>query len=369
VLKLVTGQPGGGKTSNELWNFLNAPEYQGRPKYCTPVNGFEPEKHGVKPIEHISSWQELPQGSVIFCDEVQDFCGTDLGKIEPEWVKQLARHRHHGYDFIFTTQSPMFLHPFVRKLVQPHVHYAKPFGMQIFRYQWESTQNDPLSKSAKAIGQRSRCNPNPEVFKLYTSTVLDTHKARPPYKILIIFAIFLSLAIGLTTFGFMRVKHIGQAEPVIEKTQTAPQSHPVTEAQTAVASSLQNAGAASKPVWTEETLKPRLPGQLFSAPVYDQLTTPTDFPRVAGCMASKARNTCSCYSQQGTPLDVPRSACEVFVAVGSFDPWLSGRRQQQTAQQSPKGQQVGQQPATQPVLGKSTIASDIRPERVASNSR
>lgn len=340
MLKLVTGLPGAGKTSNELWNFLNAKEYAGRPKYCTPINGFEPEKHGVKLIEHISGWQDLPEGSVIFCDEVQDYCGTDLPKIEPEWVKQFARHRHGGYDFIFTTQSPMFLHSFVRKLVQPHVNYTKPFGMKYYSDQWETVQNDPTSRANKATAQRKSVTPNPDVFKLYTSTVLDTHKARPPYKILITFALLVLLAVFCIGYGVVRISHIGNPTDSTTTEHTSRGVEEVAQQKPNPKFDLGPQTQASKVVWTADNMQPRVAGQAYTAPIYDALTTPTDFPRVAGCISSKEPERCKCYSQQATPLDVPASACEVFVKVGSFDPWLTGRRQQQ--QQIGQGKQQGQ---------------------------
>lgn len=336
MLKLITGSPGDGKTSNELWNFLHAPEYEGRPKFCTPVNGFEPEKHGVKAIEHISCWQDLPDGSVIFCDEVQDYCGTDLPKVEPEWVKQLARHRHRGFDFIFTTQSPMFLHSFVRKLAKPHVHYIRPWNMKGIRYSWESVQSDPNSRTAKNTGVRTPVKPNPEVFKLYTSTVLDTHKSRPPYKVFILLALSIAVLLGGGGWATYRVMHMGdQFKSPEDQIIPASVSGTITAAPDAV-HSLSNsaANAAVAPVWTAESIQPKVPGMPHTAPIYDQLTAPTDFPRVAACISSKERASCKCYTQQATPVDVPAAACYVFVKMGTFDPWLSGRRQQnQMAQQ------------------------------------
>lgn len=327
MFKLVTGLPGDGKTSNELWDFLHGEAYKGRPKYCTPVNGFDALAHGVTEIPHIDKWQELPEGSVIFCDEIQDFCGTNLGKEAPDWVQQLARHRHSGYDFISTTQSPMFLHPFARKLVKPHVHYHRPFNLQMCRYTWDNVQNDPTTRTAKNLGQRQLVKPNPEVFKLYTSTVLDTHKAKPPYKILIVLAFALLVAIAGAYYAFRQIQHVTSG-PVAVETAAVKQaaSKPVDVFSEDIA-------AKDKPVWTEKTMKPRIPGLLYTAPVYDQLTAPTDFPRVSACMSSKSRGTCNCYTQQGTAIDVPTSACYVFVQAGSFDPWLSGRKQQNTGEQ------------------------------------
>lgn len=324
MLKLVTGLPGDGKTSNELWDFLHADAYKARPKYCTPVNGFEAQAHGVTEIPHLDKWQELPDGSVIFCDEVQKYCGTNIGTQPPKWVEAFAEHRHRGFDFIFTTQSPMFLHPFARKLAKPHVNYIRPWNMKMVRYTWDSVQNDPSTKTAKNMGQSAFVKPNPEVFKLYTSTVLDTHKAKPPYKVLSILAAALLVVIGGTIFVIYQLKHVG--EPLPEKQDE--KSVAAVRSAAAIPETF-SVGEGKEPVWTEESIKPRMPGLLYTAPVYDKLTAPTDFPRVAACMSSKTRSTCNCYTQQGTPIEVPKSACEVFITYSSFDPWLSSRKQQE----------------------------------------
>jgi zona occludens toxin len=323
VLKLVTGLPGDGKTSNELWDFLHAPAYKNRPKYCTPVNGFDAQANGVTEIPHLDKWQELPDGSVLFVDEVQKYCGTNIGNSIPPWVEAFAEHRHRGFDFIFTTQSPMFLHPFARKLAKPHVNYIRPWNMKMVRYTWDGVQNDPTTKTAKALGQSTFVKPNPEVFKLYTSTILDTHKAKPPVKLLAVLGVALFVVIGGSIFAYNRLKHLTAPEPVVvdQRSTEAVQSASVIPDTFAV-------GEGKEPVWTEDSMKPRIPGLLFTAPVYDELTAPSDFPRVAACMSSKTRSTCNCYTQQGTPLDVPVSACEVFITYSSFDPWLTARKQE-----------------------------------------
>lgn len=323
MLKLVTGLPGDGKTSNELWDFLHAEAYKGRPKYCTPVNGFDAQSNGVTEIAHLETWQELPDGSVLFVDEVQKYCGTDMGSQIPKWVQAFAEHRHRGFDFIFTTQSPMFLHPFARKLAKPHVNYIRPWNMKMVRYTWDAVQNDPSTKTAKNMGQSAFVKPNPEVFKLYTSTVLDTHKSKPPVKLLTVLGIALFVVIVGAGFAVYRLKHVSDSVVVVpdEKSTAAVKRAAAVPENFAV-------GDGKLPVWTEESIKPRIQGLLYTAPVYDKLTVPSDFPRVAACMSSKARGTCNCYTQQGTPLDVPKSACEVFVTYSSFDPWLTSRKQE-----------------------------------------
>lgn len=318
MFKLVTGSPGDGKTSNELWDFLHAPEYKGRPKFCTPIKGFEPEKHGVTPIEHIKIWETLPEGSVIFCDEVQDYLGTFPGKEPPEWVRNLAKHRHHGYDFICTTQSPLFLHSFPRKLAKPHVHYIRPWNLKGARYTWDTVQNDPTTKTAKNAGQRQLISPNPEVFKLYTSTVLDTHKARPPWKLIVVgVSALLLLVVG----SVVAVKNLGSMgePPAAVSTLNGLASGDPGKAGT-------YAPVVEAPKgWTLETMKPAIEGMAYTAPVFASLTAPSDFPRVSACIYSK-RTGCECYSQQATRLEVPEAACLVHVKEGSFDPWLSSRQ-------------------------------------------
>lgn len=326
MLKLVTGLPGAGKTSNELWDFLHAKEYEGRPKYATPIKGFIPSNHGVTPLDHIDQWRELPEGSVIICDEVQRYCGTDLGTTPPDWVQDFAIHRHSGKDFILITQAPGFLHPFARKLVQPHVNYHRPYNAKrVMRYSWESVQSDPSSKTSRNTGQSSMVKTDPKVFELYTSTVLDTHKTRLPMKSIVILGLAVLIFLVCAGFAVKFVLGMTQAHE--------PQANPATTAAVVHASAPAVPPGFlpkgdSKPVWTQESVKPRITGQPYTAPVYDQLTTPTDFPRVAACMSSESRGTCNCFTQQATPVDVPASACHVFVKHGSFDPWLSGRKQQ-----------------------------------------
>jgi zona occludens toxin len=367
MFKLVTGSPGDGKTSNELWDFLHDDQYKNRPKFCTPINGFNAADHGVTQIDHIKDWESLPEGAAIFCDEVQDFCGTDIGKEPPEWVKQLARHRHQGKDFICTTQSPMFLHPFARKLAKPHVHYIRPWNMKGARYTWDTVQNDPTTRTAKNLGQRQIVTPNPKVFTLYQSTVLDTHKAKPPYKLFAMLLLSLALVIAGAFFVYKKVRHYSEAPP----DPVALQVEAVTHAAAQTLPAADDVADMPKPVWTEKTMKPRIAGNLYTAPIYDQLTAPTDFPRVAACMSSESRGSCNCYTQQGTPIDVPKSACLVFVKNGAFDPWFTGRNQQlQAATESPAHNQTPHEIEPSRQGAKFTVVADSgRTERKTSAAK
>lgn len=359
MLKLVTGLPGAGKTSNELWDFLQNKDYASRPKYCTPIKGFVAADHGVTEIPHIDKWQELPEGAVILCDEVQRYCGTDIGREAPQWVQDFAIHRHSGKDLIFLTQAPGFLHPFARKLVQPHVNYHRPYNLgRSMRYTWESVQSDPASRTARNLGQSQMVKTDKRVFDLYTSTVLDTHKARPPLKTIAVLAVAILLSLVCFYFVIKYVLHYtgsestAQVEPVTAKATMQAAAIPAP-------SSFGMTSGENKPVWTEETMKPRIAGLPYTAPVFDQLTPPTDFPRVAACMSSESRGTCNCYTQQGTPMDVPQSACLVYIKHGSFDYWLAGRKQQGQVQSTTEpGTPAEDQPIAQSHGATFTVVAD-----------
>lgn len=328
MFKLVTGKPGDGKTSNELWEFLHAKEYKGRDKFCTPIKGFEAAKHGVTEIADIKDWRDLPDGSVIFIDEVQDYLGQRSGKEVPEWIRELARHRHSGKDFIATTQDPMFLDPFVRKLAKPHVHYHRPWNMKMVRHQWDTVQNDPTNKTARKTSQSRFVKPNPEVFKLYTSTVLDTHKAAPPWKLIAVAVVALVCLLGGSGLAMMRLLDMGQKpepDPVATSDVVMVDGKPAAATGTPFDGLTQKPAINSEVSWEPDKLKSRIEGMPWSAPIYDHLTRPNDFPRIAACISSE-RTGCRCFTQQGTPLETPAKACEVLVKQGAFDPWKQGRQ-------------------------------------------
>jgi zona occludens toxin len=156
----------------------------------------------------------------------------------------------------------------------------------------------------------------------------DTHKARPPWKVIVTGAVALLLCIaGITTAVYM-LRHMN--DKTVEKAPQVAQAEAGTAANQGTFTPVQ-VGAGG---WTEERIKPRLDGMPWTAPIYDQLTTPTDFPRVAACVFAK-RTGCQCYTQQATKLQIPESACLVYVKEGSFDPWLSGRRSAMQAENTP----------------------------------
>lgn len=314
MLSLITGVPGAGKTSNTLWEFLQ--DKSGRPKFCTPIRGFDPILHGVGELESLDHWQDLPDGSLVLVDECQQYLRPrKTGGQVPDWIAAFETHRHRGFDFWFITQNPGLIDSHVRKLVQSHVHFHRAFNTKAStRYEWEQIQPNPDLEGVKAKGLSRRVTPNSEVFKVYESTVLDTHKARLPWKWIITLGV--ALAVVLAVFLYMR--HWAAGLGASQGIEPAPAA--------AVAGS-GGVGFAAPPALSHSSIEamiPRVPGMPWTARQYDDLTQPTDFPRIAACVQSP-RSGCNCYTQQATRLDIPWHVCSNIVKQGIFDPWLAGR--------------------------------------------
>ena len=73
-------------------------------------------------------------------------------------------------------------------------------------------------------------------------------------------------------------------------------------------------------------LQPRVPELLHTAPVYDDLTEPVSFPRIAACVTIKKVPYCQCYTQQATKLSVRYGTCLSIVKNGYFDPSVPDTR-------------------------------------------
>ncbi|MCH7378599.1 MULTISPECIES: zonular occludens toxin domain-containing protein [Acinetobacter] len=76
-----------------------------------------------RPLPSDCDWRKTPQGSYFVIDEAQliTIFSDEARGIDPI-VKDLTIHRHKGYDFLFITQEPSFVHKYIRKLASHHIH-------------------------------------------------------------------------------------------------------------------------------------------------------------------------------------------------------------------------------------------------------
>lgn len=125
AITLITGLPGHGKGLYSLDIVNKLEKSSGRPVYYHNVKDLNLKWHQLdKPQE----WVNCPEGSIILLDEAwQSFPLRPNAQIPPDFVAQLATHRHKGYDIFIVTQQPTQLDTFVRKLIDKHFHVVRDF--------------------------------------------------------------------------------------------------------------------------------------------------------------------------------------------------------------------------------------------------
>lgn len=323
MIRVITGLPGAGKTSNTLNEFLSV---EGRPKYATFINGFDYAAHNVILLDKLDDWQDLPDGSLVFCDEAQQFLRPRGPKDRvPDWIAAFETHRHRGFDFWLTTQNPMLIDVHVRRLTGEHWHYYRPFGFKsVSLLKWEEVKDNPRDPREIQLAQKSRVKLPATVFNHYKSTVVDTHKPNIPRKLVYMLS---ALLIGFALVAAGVYKLSGRASDMLEG--KAP-GQPVAVSAPVVAASSQPGqpqgnyaafGQLSKdrPL-TAADFQPVHPAAPWSAPFYREIAQPKTFPRFSGCAAFNG--VCRCYTQQATIIEVDQAMCLDVVVKNKrpFDP-------------------------------------------------
>lgn len=321
MIYLVTGTLGAGKTSNTLWDFLFNPAHKDRPKFATFIAGFDYEKHGVTPLENIEGWRELPTGALVLIDEADKFIPAKARGDIPEWIRELARSRHYGIDFYFITQLHSMIHHHVRGLIEAHIHYHRAFGMKTTsQLRWETLQTNVNSPTARNIAQKKRVKVNPRIFELYKSTELDTQRPQLPWKWIVTAGIAIVVMVA-ALFYVRAFFNKGKAEEEVKPGVTSPAAvaQPLPPGRHLINLPAQQGLS----IIAQHT--PRVMIDPSTAPIYDELTKPSDFPRVAACMSTAT--SCNCFTQQATPVYVPLDTCRQMVKQGWFDRWKTARAQ------------------------------------------
>ena len=348
-INFVTGLPRQGKT---LFTFIQVQERakkEGRPVfYC---NIPEVTLEGWTEIDHPDKWMECPNDSIIVVDELQDFWGmAPPGAKVSLPILELSKHGKRGIDFYFITQDPTLVHATPRKLCEVHWHVVRAFGSEnAVAHKFNRMQTDPervKSKSEKypwrypkeAFGKKDKAG-NWITKPWYKSADVHNIKRQIPLKVWAIpggiVAAGLAIWLGINLFGGMleKAKGAGNAQAIA--------TAPTGSARPAGAPGAAGPGRAG-PISTAEYLQqrdPRVPGFAHTAPVYDQVTQPTQAPYPAACVSMGKR--CDCYTQQATLLVVSREICLQIVERGFFMDWKREQQQvqaQQQAQQLPRAQ-------------------------------
>lgn len=358
-INFVTGLPRQGKT---LFTFIQIQERakkENRPVfYC---NIPEVTLEGWTQIDHPDKWMECPNDSIIVVDELQDFwAAASSGARVPEPILELSKHGKRGIDFYFITQDPTLVHNTPRKLTETHWYVVRVFGTEnALAYKFKGMQTDPgkvVQKAEKypwrypkeAFGKKDKAG-NWITKPWYKSADVHNIKRQIPLKLVAIPFILL-LGIAAVWFAVSSVLSFGDRMKATAGT-AAPGAASAAVARAPGQPSVAAPGQAGPAVMgTMEYIKarePRLPDFPNTAPVYDQVTQPTEAPYPAACVQMGKR--CECYTQQATMLRTSLDVCMQIVKRGYFMDW---KRPEAAPQPAPRREEPmrAAAPAQPPVV-------------------
>jgi len=341
-----TGQPGHGKTVLAIENALemkakadklhaeDPAKHPLRELYVCNVRDFNHGKCGaleLTPAE-VLTWHNDPRfdHAIFLIDEAYEhgmFPRRPPGRPVPEHVQQIAKHRHRGIDFIMICQSPKKqMDDFLHDLIEEHYHIRRRFGMPFVHVRrFDRFEPNPEKTAPLTTGRRRYPT---EIFKLYTSTKYDTSEKRIPWFYWAGLALVVVLCIA-GPYTWNRINNRFAAEP----TAKAGPERQRADGAPATAAKPGAQAAASKsrgtPAQYVESLLPRVPGQPWTAPIYDSLTVGSEPPRLF-CMASGAGldgqgerqpASCSCITEQGTRYVMATEDCRRVAREGQYEPF------------------------------------------------
>lgn len=322
-----TGQPGHGKSVLAIELLLDF-KAKGRQCYACNVKDFDYERTGVLPMtpDEFRGWPDnLPDGSVVLVDECyQHEMLPKLGPSRPvpKWVQELAVHRHRGLDFIFVCQSPdKQMHNFIHDLIEEHYHVRRRYGLPFVHVRrFDKFEASPEKTTPLTIKRRKYPK---HIFKLYTSTKLDTSAQRVPW--------FYYAAWGLGAFVLI----FGGYTVYRVRSKFTEPLHPQSAALEGQGKGLQVSSPGDR-AFQKQEIKwkdaseysrdhlPRFGSMPWTAPVYDQRSVTAD-PQVF-CMSSLPGEdaqgqqqglSCTCYTEQATLYDLDEASCRLLARRGA----------------------------------------------------
>lgn len=370
-IELFTGQPGNGKTALAMERLMQEAEKGERPIFACGIDGLKPGLATV--LDDPRRWNDVvldddgpcecrsgdlierdykgveirrtkrrhrhdlvPDGSLVFVDEAWKWFGhlhDATRQATPEHVLALAEHRHRGLDFIWTTQQPNQLYPFVRGLIGTHHHVVRRFGTRFIDvFTWGELNEEVKSSAKRELAQRSTRTLPAKVFDAYKSAEVHTIKARLPWKVMAVPVVL----VGAVVAAWLAVSML-RPDAVAERItgKEAPNAAGAASGQSGVPVS-QSGGR--EPRWPNRTdyardHLPRFGSMPWTAPVYDGRGITAD-PQLF-CMSSmggrgadgKHREpSCTCLTEQGTRYELTQPECRTVARHGQpYNPYKQHR--------------------------------------------
>lgn len=267
-------------------------------------------------IEHApDKWAELPPTALFIIDEAQKAFPLRGRGEPPAWIEAITEHRHGGIDFVLITQNPLLIDSYVRRLVERHFHVVRKFGTHFATiHEFTNGVRESVSKSRAGSITHEWRYPK-DVFELYHSAEAHTVQRRIPARVWLLLSLPFILG-ALVYSAWSRLQPSAVAERM-----GGPGAAPGRSADSVSRGSGSAVTSVMTAVQYVEAHTPRVPGLAYTAPVYDQVTAPSQAPYPAACIASASR--CQCYTSQGTRLDVPAELCRSIADGGFFVAWAA----------------------------------------------
>jgi len=326
MITLFSGLPGNGKTLFALWYLVKKAKAENREVFYNNVKGLDSEKVGNWQEFDPQKWFELPHGAMILMDECQDTFGKKPnGAALPAVYSELNTHRHRGYDIFLITQHPTLLDNSVRRLIGQHFHTVRKFGLERATvYEWSACNPSPESASSQKSAVSLKWAFPKEVYSWYKSAEVHTVKKAIPMKLVL--AILFVIAVPCVGYyALTKYQSRGKSEVVPSAIASGvPVSSVAPGLAPGVAPGVRapvDPVADAKEYMFNQT--PRVAGLAHTAPRYDQITQAVRAPVPAACIQigstkSSTNIRCSCYSQQGTKMDVEFNMCIQIAQNGWF---------------------------------------------------
>lgn len=324
MITIITGTPGAGKTALAVDLLLR--EYADRPLFVDNLNGLKIEHHAID----VMQWHtEVPDGSLILCDEIQrKWRPRGPGSKVPESISALETHRHRGIDFILITQNVKLIDSNVRALVGRHLHIRDTGWMGRWLYEFSECDTN---NSWKRCENKRRYTLPKHVFDKYTSASMHMKpvRNRPILLYILCIAAMALLYMLWTLYG----KFNDKPSPIPQAIAA-----PAVQQTSGLASTLvSSTGLLPEPSRSVSTIDdrvdwiPRISSMPETAPAFDPIRKVQQFPVVAGGVCFQGE--CKCFTQQGTNAGLSHDECLTAINNPRFDAYSDPQATQ--AQQAP----------------------------------
>lgn len=350
MMYLISGQPGNGKTLRAMAMLLEFHEQnmqqakEGKAeirRFFTNVAGATTEENPdafpwLEKLPEHNDWTKLPDGAFVLYDEAHSDGNTQglerYGRLFPSTgkpgesddprIRSMSTHRHRGVDLVFVTQWPSKIHHQVRTLIGAHVHMNRAFGMERAGVlTWGRVQPDPYDERVRDKAEEEIWSYPKDLYKRYRSATLHTasHKFKVPARVWKGLSMVIAFIVAVWLVWIFIVK------PGVDKRSKAAEP---TVAATAAGGPAPFGAAppAAQPLTPDEyaqQLRPRIPAQPWSAPVFDGrsvVSKPELYCMSSGTTAQDT--TCTCVTEQGTKHHIRLDLCVLIAREGpQYNPY------------------------------------------------